>query len=133
MKKEEIINDLNFNPHDDKVLGVFDDHVHVRIMAHNYSTDKEYHAILIIPIKEYQKAWFTYLKGKQSICKVWGHYCGVWGGIDVLEAKEDKEIILLDFNPDNDPQDESTWFQIEVPARTFLVSKLGDYADFEHG
>jgi hypothetical protein len=133
MTKEEI-NNIGFNPHDDKVYGVFDNQVHVRVLIlKGKEGNIEEHAILIIPIEEYQRTWLNYLKGKQSICKAYGHYCGVWGGVYAEEAKEAGNIILLDFNPDNDPQDEQTWFQIEVPAKKYIVTKFSDYADFEHG
>lgn len=121
--------DLTFNPSEDKILGVFGDDIHIEIKLDN----NEDSVILIVSKDEYQRTWNNWLEGKKHICELYGEYCGVFGNFDIEKCKKEKPITLNVFNPEEDPDDESTWFYVPIKVSAFRVIKFGDHPDFEHG
>ena len=117
-KIEEI---FGFDPSNDRVLGAFNDNVHVEIISGNEFV------VFVIPFKEYQRVWRNWLNGKQDYCERFNHYCGVMGYVyPVKYVKQDFQTNLNIWNPVIED------YEVKK-ADTYFVSKFDDHHDFEHG
>lgn len=130
MEKEELT--IFFDPSEDKILGVFGDEVHVETYAMK-EEGEDVPCVIIIPKKEYFRIWDLWIEGKKRYCELWGHYCGVMGYTFAEKFKEVSSITLNKMSPDWNDDVEETWTFVEVPTRTFKVTKFEDHCDFEHG
>lgn len=117
--------DVGFDPSESKILGVIDNHVHVRGWDIEEDDPKLTEVILIIPIKEYKKCWDKWLKGKQDFCTRYGHYCGVMGNLYSSNCKEAGKINVYDYNEETEEMD-------EVFLNAYICKDFGE-TDFEHG
>ena len=125
--------DITFDPSKDEVLGVFGEEVHILCGFFEDPNTNDEECIVITPREEYLRIWNLWLDGKKNYCERYNEYCGVMGYVLAEEIKEIDKIILNKFNPHSKEDNEDTWFYIEVPTRTFKVSKFSGIPDFEHG
>jgi hypothetical protein len=107
---------LDFDISESHVLGVTAEYVHI----------KGNKVVLLIPREMYIRVWNMWLNRKAEYCKLWNHYCGVGGYIDVIESVPTHDITLNDYDQNNENI-------IEVVYKAFIVKQVGNYIDMEHG
>lgn len=108
--------ELTFTPNENQILGVVGDMIYV----------KNFENVLIIPRNEYFRAWNLWIDCKQDYCKRYGHFCGVFGGLEPKEYSKHSKIILNEWS-------ESEEDIVEREYQTYIITKFEDHVDMEHG
>ena len=116
-EKIEELKSIYYEPGTCEILGIFDNHIHVK------SYDEE--VILIIPVEEHLRMFNIWLQEKQKYCENYGHYCGVLGYTCASTYEEDGIIKLNEYS--------ETQGDIVVDYPSYIVTKFEDVCDFEHG
>ena len=138
----EIVTTLSFNPSEDKILGVIGRYMFIEIHGSWYGivkgadiNDVEVHDtiyVLRLTVPEFQKLFKKWLEGKKKICESYGHWCGVFGDIQIVKFeilhKYGKTYVNI---KDNNPN--INLGVISTPADIIKVIEWGECCDFEHG
>jgi hypothetical protein len=127
--------DIRFDPSEDKVLGVFENNVHVRVTLHDFDEDEmevEEDVVLLIPQNVYLRTWKNWLEGKKDYCERYGEYCGVMGETRAIKPKlQNFTVNLYDyFFPDENSDTPET---LITRAKVFMCKKFELIHEFEHG
>lgn len=86
--------------------------------------------VLLIPENLLHFALNKWIEEKRGFMNRYNHYCGVSGGIQVLEYEErEQKINLLVEWKDNDDEGEPIYRDVRV----FYVYQIEEYIDMEHG
>ncbi len=117
---------LQFDFDDLRILGVFDDDVHVlgSLLGDTGQND----CVLVIKNKYFKSLLNQWLLKKKAMCKIWKHYCGV-GSVLVEKYQQCGEVSLKQINENVDVDSKYMLIPLTVPMYT--VTKC--FVDIEHG
>lgn len=112
-----------------EILGVFnwgdteeEDEMSMINLLYSSDDPEERDILLYIPVHEYMRVVYNWIKGKQQYCDLYGYPCGVFGAVSVedYEIKGNVEY----YNRDTDKTE-------YIPS--VIVFSFSDVPDFEHG